>query len=200
MLMLFEQYLHEKSLEESRCVTINLSLVMQREKCVVCEKSRSPAFPCYEHHVFYVLDSAPHLNQKQNDHSPTTTSTSGFNFSLSSSTTSLSRGPVTERERSVHNARTESTQIAPSTSSTPAPRRLYHADPALSLQSVSEMALNVLRRRFADRLHVHEEQVHGPVFLYESHYTWTRLVDMRERERDHQNYHPVRCRLQLYSY
>ena len=179
MMLLLEQYLHEKSLESSRCVTINLSLVMQREKCVVCEKSRSPAFPCYEHHVFYVLDSTPH--RKQNAHSPT--STSGFNLSSSSTSPSL------VAERRVHTAPASArTQRASST--TPAP--IYHADPALQDHTSSKMAMSILRRRFANLLHVLPEQVHGPVFLYESHYTWTRLVDMRERERDHHNYHPVR--------
>ena len=56
-----------------------------REVRRVRKKSRSPMFPCYEHRVFYVLDSAPH--RTQNAHSPS--STSGFNLSSNSTAPSV---------------------------------------------------------------------------------------------------------------
>ena len=226
MMLLLEQYLHEKSLETSRCVTFRLSLVAPREKCIVCEKSRSPMFPCYEHRVFYVLNSAPPRKRRTSNR---TVSSSGDSSSSSSPSpppplriqlqlpafgvgpTRTGAGKRNKRARwavgTLHPSASAGTgninQSARALSAASAAVREIVSAPTLSraraqrashreFMSLEERILHDARKRIAAHLNVSRKYVFGPVFLYESHYTWTRLNDMRDRERDHANYHPVR--------
>ena len=214
MMLLLEQYLHEKSLESSRCVTFRLSQVAQREKCVVCEKSRSPVFPCYEHRVFYVLNSVPPRKRRASNR---TISSSGSSSSSSPPPPLRTQLPAfgvglvrNNNKRAKWAVGTPSAgngnQSAFYSYAASAARRETPSVPALSraqlairreFMSAEERALHDTRKRIAAYLNVSRKHVLGPVFLYESHYTWTRLNDMCDRERDRANYRPVRSSFPL---